>query len=134
MMQTTQGKRVKSPPAKKEKVELLDLAKTIPQGSVSEKGSFLQKSGVNLFYAMLGLTTIILTSLVLYLLLITPSMSVSNGLDEKTLLQERQTVFSNFLSGIERLVIAFCLPILTAILGYLFGTGVREDRNSSESD
>ncbi len=120
------------------RVNLLELTKNIaPEGSVREKGSFLQRSGVALFYAMLILTALILIALFLYLLIKTPSFSISpsTALDAtttQTLLQERQSVFTNFISGIEKIVIAFCLPILTAILGYLFGT--REERsNSTES-
>jgi hypothetical protein len=33
----------------------------------------------------------------------------------------RVRVFVHFTEGIDKLVIAFCLPLLTGILGYLFG-------------
>jgi hypothetical protein len=120
------------------RVDLETLTQNLaPKGSVREQGTFLQRSGVNLFYAMLILTAVILIALFLYLLIDTPAFSISpsSALDEntgKTLLQERQTVFTNFLSGIEKIVIAFCLPILTAILGYLFGTSEKRS-NPTES-
>lgn len=121
----------------KNRVNLLDLAKrTAPEGSVHQKGTFLQRSGVNLFYAVLALTGLVLLALFLYLLIKVPQFSISpsTALDANTaqvLLQERQTVFTNFLSGVEKIIIAFCLPILTAILGYLFGT--REGSDSTKT-
>lgn len=118
------------------KLNIIDLTnQTVPRGQVHEKGTFLQRSGVNLFYAVLSLTTLILIGLFLYLFIMTPSYSPTAYLDTNTnqgLIQERHVVFSNFTSGIEKIIIAFCLPILTAILGYLFGTREENHKSSAE--
>lgn len=118
-----------------ETVSLTALTREVaPTGSVSERGTFIQRAGVNLFYSILLLTALILLGLFLYLLLKTPALSISPSSEiqaatVQVITQERQIVFANFLSGIEKIIIAFCLPIITAILGYLFGT--RADRDSS---
>lgn len=121
----------------KDSIDSINIAdearEKLPPKSVTEKGTFLQKSGVYLFYSVLILTALILLGLFLYLLCITPSFIVSpaTAIDANTsqvLIQERQTVFGNFTAGVEKTIIAFCFPLLTGILGYLFGT--REASNS----
>jgi len=109
-------------------INLEQLAdKALPPEGLLEKGSFLQNTGRNLFYAVLIFTALVIIGLFAYLIIATPSygLTPSTPLNTETsaaLIQERQVVFSNFITGIEKIVIAFCLPILTAILGYLFGT------------
>jgi hypothetical protein len=46
---------------------------------------------------------------------------------------QRQEVFANFIAGVETLIVGVFLPLLTAILGYIFGTtSLSPDDTSNE--
>src|SRR5438876_6029614 len=100
-----------------DKVALAELAEDdVYSGGVSKRGSFLQHTGRNLFYAILSFTFLALLGLLLYLILLTPPFSVSPAvtLDAATsqaLLDERHAVIANSISVVAKLIIACCLPL-----------------------
>ena len=126
--------------AKTETIALTDLADSfVPEGTIHEKGTFLQRAGVKLFYRVLSLTALVILALFIYLLMETPSfpktetLSASAPTDSLTfdrIVSQRKAVFENFIDAIDKIVVGILLPLLTAILGYLFGT--RETENDQE--
>jgi hypothetical protein len=118
-----------------EKADLAELTKTDVPGSIHEKGTYLQRSGVKLFLWLLYLTSGILVALFVFLLLSTFLITnvPADPLEAaKYIADQRDVAFTRFLGGVERLVLNFCLPLMTGVLGYVFGTResgrrVRED-------
>ena len=110
-------------------VKRVDLGQLteLSTGSVTE-GTFLQRAGVGLFYRVLFTTVVIIAAAVTYLLWKTPSFpgdltaSPDTAAVLRMIAEQRSEVFANFLSFLEKLVIGVFLPLMTAILGYLFGT------------
>ncbi len=96
---------------------------------------------------MLWLTSFVLAALFGYLIWetvrvphLTPRMPADSAsvirdtVIARLLLEQRQAVFSNFGTGVEKIVIAFLLPLLTAILGYLFGTQAGSTSGNGSGD
>jgi hypothetical protein len=115
-------------------VRLADIAdERFPKGEISEvdKGSFISRTGKALFYWVLFATCLALVGLFYYLFQNTPAPVVPTKQDStgvalsvelaKVLADQRAAAFANFVTGIEKLIVGVFLPILTAILGYLFG-------------
>ena len=77
---------------------------------------------------------IVLVLLIVYLFVQMPAMpatssgalSTSDTVALRVSAEQRSIVFQQFITSVEKVIIAFFLPMLTAILGYLFGT--RETR------
>jgi hypothetical protein len=116
-----------------EKVDLEKLAKERVPGSIIPPGTYLQWAGMKLFSWIAWITVGILTALFLYLLLATPTLpklsstaTVADSVTAHLVIDQRAAVFGNFLNGLEKLILNFCLPLMTGILGYLFGTGGQE--------
>jgi hypothetical protein len=116
------------PNSKTEEVNLQSAAAKRFPGSITEKGTYLQRAGVSLFYWVLGFTTFICVALFAYLLIKTPGFPCPSGCATITdttyvhmIAEQRALVFSNFLEAVSRLLLNLCLPLLTGILGYLFG-------------
>jgi hypothetical protein len=85
---------------------------------------------MKLFGLVLLLVGSILLLAFIYVWVYTPAMprvpiqgTPSDSVVARLIVEQRATVFTNFVSIVEKLVIGFSLPIMTAILGYLFGTG-----------
>jgi hypothetical protein len=101
----------------------------LPPGSV-HSGTYLQRAGMKLFGWILILAGAILLMAFVYVGVYTPSMpsvpangTPSDSIVARLIIEQRATVFANFTGILEKLVIGFSLPLMTAILGYLFGTG-----------
>jgi hypothetical protein len=116
------------------RVELEDLASEElgPKGSIKERGTFLQRAGVSLFYWVFGATILVLLTLTVYTIVRTPTLPpVSTGTAADTIAYrlisaERQVIFDNYMEAVQAVIVAVLLPLLTAILGYLFGTAATE--------
>lgn len=128
-------------------VKLTDVGAYKRIAKPKAKGTFLQESGVRIFKWMLWLTSFVLAALFAYLIWetlrvphLTPRMpadsagAIRDTVMARLLLEQRQAVFSNFGTGVEKIVIAFLLPLLTAILGYLFGTQAGSTSGSGDED
>ena len=90
--------------------------------------TYLQRAGVDIFKWVLWFTVFISVALFSYLLLkmpAVPGLSGSGAAPDtayvRVILEQRAQVFNNFSEGVSRLLLNLCLPLLTAILGYLFG-------------
>jgi len=119
-------------PSSEKIVEFIEIPpkySSFPEGWFQE-GTFLQRAGLGLFYRVLLATTSVLLFLFGYLFWGTPpypDTSQSSGvlpdsLSFRLIAEQRSEVFQNFIEGVERIVVAIFLPLLTAILGYLFAT------------
>jgi hypothetical protein len=122
-----------------QKVELEELVSERVPGSIEERGTYLQRVGVKLFFWVLMLTVGILVGLFIYLIASTPYIpdlsytAVQDTARAETvhlLIEQRKMAFDRFIGGVDRLVLQFCLPLMTGILGYLFGT--REPRRTTD--
>src|SRR6267378_3676564 len=112
---------------KTEEVSLKSEAAERFPGSI-EKGTYLQRTGRELFYWVLGFTAFVSIALFAYVLFKTPAFPCPSGCSTVTdtsyvhmIAEQRAQVFSNFLEAVSRLLLNLCLPLLTGILGYLFG-------------
>jgi uncharacterized membrane protein len=96
--------------------------------SVHQRGSYLERAGVSLFVYVLVLTMVVLAVLFTYLFVETPAWTLpaSGGgavdtLQLRLVSEQRELAFERFLRATERIVSSTLLPVLTAILGYIFG-------------
>lgn len=110
------------------RVLLSSEATRVFPGGIQEKGTFLQRAGVTLFLYVLGFTVLLCVALFAYLLCKTPAMPSLSGAGTpidttyvRLVFEQRAQVFSNFNEAVSRLLLNLCLPLLTAILGYIFG-------------
>lgn len=112
-------------------VRLEDLVQQSPittGGVVEHRGSFLQRAGKTLFYVVLAATCAALAALFVYLFTNSPSTAAfqaaasADTLRFRLIAEQQGAVFQHFVTGVEKVIVAIFLPILTAILGYLFGT------------
>ena len=95
---------------------------------IKQKATYLQWAGVHLFKFMFWLSAGALAAMFLYLILKSPSLPTmtasstpSDSIYLRVVLAERAQVFSNFKEIATTILITFCLPTITAILGYIFG-------------
>lgn len=98
-------------------------------GSVVERGTFLQRSGANQFLVLMGFALAVLLFLFVYLWFATPAWpplartgSPADSIVVRRIFEAHEAVFANFIDGVEKILIAFVLPLATAVLGYMFGT------------
>lgn len=120
------------PPPDKDPIRLnfLDIVKARLGKKSDVRIPFLQKAGVWLFYSVLLVMSLVLGALFWYLFSKTPAFpeltagtsSFPDSLSAVSLASQRTEVFGNFIMGVEKILVAVFLPVLTAILGYLFGT------------
>lgn len=117
----------------REQVDLVELAEE-KFGRGVYQGTFLQQAGVKLFNRVLMVTIIVIGFIVVYWLVETVRIpawpleasqhpGVTDSLAARVISEHRATAFSNFETAIQMIVIGVFFPLLTAILGYLFGTG-----------
>jgi hypothetical protein len=89
-------------------------------------------AGVRFFWAILGLAAITVVGLLLYVILRTPSIpaltadATPDSAYLAAVIRERANVVDNAVKLGQLLLVGICLPLLTAILGYLFGTSRRQ--------
>jgi hypothetical protein len=93
--------------------------------------TYREFAGVRFFWAILSLAAITVVGLLLYVILRTPSIPAltANATPDSAYLaaviRERANVVDNAVKLGQLLLVGICLPLLTAILGYLFGTSRR---------
>lgn len=104
-------------------------------GAISERGTFLQRSGVQLFLVVMAMTLVTLVGLFVYVVAATPALPGPAELRApgdtavvRLIAAERQAVFANFITGVKEIVVAFFPPLITGLLGYIFGN--RAERSS----
>jgi hypothetical protein len=90
--------------------------------------TYLQRAGVDIFKWVLWFTVFITVALFSYVLVEMPAVPGQSGSGAapdtayvRVILEQRAQIFNNFFEGVSRLLLNLCLPLLTAILGYLFG-------------
>jgi len=104
-----------------------EAAREYPKSEVTE-GTYLQKAGVKLFQRVLWFTAGVGAVLFGYLYLAMPDFPKPSGTGAlpdtvyvHLVAAQRAQVFSNFLEAGSRLLLNLCLPLLSGILGYIFG-------------
>jgi hypothetical protein len=133
------------PPASTGSEKTVSLNEILAESGLSRQdfgSTYLQRAGVKLFRWVLWSTMAALAALFLYLLWQlwkTPALEnlQSGTAIDTTLLrvavEQREAVFDNFLEGVRTVIVNVFLPLLTAILGYIFGTS-DAGASSSNSD
>jgi hypothetical protein len=116
-----------------EQQRLGELAAELQKGSVPdrrepdirEKPTFVQWAGVRLLGAVLGLIALLVIVLLVYLAVATPSITAFGSpvtADSFALYQKTSdVVFQRVTSLVDQIVIKTLVPILTLLLGYVFG-------------
>lgn len=93
--------------------------------------SYREFVGARFLWAILGLTALTALGLLLYVIIRTPAVPTftANAAPDSVylaaIIKERATVVDNAVKLGQLLLVGICLPLLTAILGYLFGTSRR---------
>lgn len=129
-------------PRKRTRVDLASIVESVDL----DGSTFLQRSGVRLFLRVLLVTGLVLAALfanLVYELWAAPRVASSRALDaafaqqdtavvarlaahyraiSEVALLQRSAAWDHFVIGIKELVVTVFLPILTGILGYVFGT------------
>ena len=103
---------------------------------IEQKATYLQWAGVKLFIYVFWFTVAVTGALFLYWILKTPSLpsppTNSSPLDSaylRVIIEQRTQVFNNFLEAVSRVLLNLCLPLLTGILGYIFGQKAEETKH-----
>jgi len=96
-----------------------------------------------MFFAVLSAMLLVLGALFIYLVWMTPaslnfaadaSLTARDSLAVDVFEGQRSQVFDNFLRAVEKIVIGVFLPLLTAILGYIFGTRETAARQNADDE
>ncbi|HEV3051811.1 MAG TPA: hypothetical protein VGX50_16005 [Longimicrobium sp.] len=141
--ETVQERRLDDPPGGRQiTVDLEDRTDRVG----IDPGTFLQRSGVSLFLKVLLVTSIIVAALFINLMAelaqVPPGPSgdslatafatgdTSQALRlaaqyrvvSEVLVAQRDAAWAHFVLGVKELVVTVLLPLMTGILGYIFGT------------
>jgi predicted small integral membrane protein len=120
-----------------------------------DPGTFLQRSGVNLFLKVLAVSCVVLLALFINLMVelahvpeVPPGSVLRNafmrgdtvqtlrlaahyGAVSEVALAHRNAAWSHFILGVKELVVTVFLPLMTGILGYIFGTRTEAAQNGA---